>query len=109
MRPKRIQRRRTKGWRMPKNTVYVGRPSKWGNPFRVGMDRKRVPKHYRLLALSPSRTGPLEASECKRLYAQWATTAMEAYMHELRGKNLCCWCKLSDPCHAQVLLEIAND
>ena len=33
MTPKRIQRRRTKGWRMPKNTVYVGRPSRWGNPF----------------------------------------------------------------------------
>ena len=34
--PIRIQRKRTKGWRMPPNTVYVGRPSKWGNPFNSG-------------------------------------------------------------------------
>ena len=36
MRPRRIQRKRTRGWRMPPNTVYVGRPSKWGNIFHVG-------------------------------------------------------------------------
>jgi hypothetical protein len=35
MKPKRIQRKRVKGWKMPPNTVYVGRPSKWGNPFPV--------------------------------------------------------------------------
>ena len=36
MTPIRIQRKRTKGWRMPPNTVYVGRPTIWGNPFPVG-------------------------------------------------------------------------
>lgn len=36
MTPQRIQRKRTKGWKMPENTVYVGRPSKWGNPFTIG-------------------------------------------------------------------------
>ena len=35
---KRIQRKRVKGWKMPENTVYVGRPTKWGNPFRVEED-----------------------------------------------------------------------
>ena len=38
MKPKRIQRKRTKGWRMPENTVYVGRPSKFRNMCRVGVD-----------------------------------------------------------------------
>jgi hypothetical protein len=33
--PKRIQRRRTKGWRMPEGAIYVGRPTRWGNPYRV--------------------------------------------------------------------------
>lgn len=33
--PNRIQRERTTGWRMPEGAVYVGRPTKWGNPFRV--------------------------------------------------------------------------
>ena len=33
--PVRIQKR-SKGWKMPENTVYVGRPTKWGNPFVVG-------------------------------------------------------------------------
>lgn len=33
--PKRIQRKRTKGWRMPEGAFYVGRPSKWGNPYRA--------------------------------------------------------------------------
>lgn len=33
--PKRIQRKRTKGWRMPEGAVYVGRPSRWGNPFPI--------------------------------------------------------------------------
>lgn len=37
--PVRIQRRRVKGWRMPRGAVYVGRPSKWGNPYRIGMWR----------------------------------------------------------------------
>ncbi len=38
MKPKRIQRKRTKGWRMPANAVYVGRPTKWGNPAEIGKE-----------------------------------------------------------------------
>ena len=34
--PKRIQRKRTKGWRMPADAIYVGRPTKWGNPDKIG-------------------------------------------------------------------------
>jgi hypothetical protein len=37
--PVRIQRKRTKGWKMPPNTVYVGRGSQWGNPFKITPDR----------------------------------------------------------------------
>ena len=39
--PKRIQRKRTAGWRMPENTVYVGRPTRWGNPYPVTPEKDR--------------------------------------------------------------------
>ena len=86
---RRIQRKRTKGWRMPPNTVYVGRPSKWGNPFPVA-------KYGRDLALFNFR------QRMKNL------VLIGADFSELRGKDLACWCPLGQPCHADVLLEIAN-
>jgi hypothetical protein len=89
MKPKRIQRKRTKGWKMPPNTVYVGRPTKWGNPYRVTHNTPlaRVLIHFRQSALS----------------------MQNEIQAELRGKDLACWCPLDQPCHADVLLEIAND
>lgn len=101
MTPTRIQRKRTKGWRMPPNTVYVGRPTKWGNLF----------------AGSKTRTGrKADAKGFKR----WISGAPQGYLKppsrefldsvksELQGKNLACWCPLDQPCHADVLLELAN-
>ena len=38
IKPHRVVRRRTKNWKMPENTVYVGRPTVWGNPFVVGAE-----------------------------------------------------------------------
>lgn len=100
-RPQRIQRKRTKGWRMPEGAVYVGRGSRWGNPFRVG-DRCR-----RTLGI----IGPDTAVE--RFTALLVTgrlrrvTETDVRAH-LRGKTLVCWCALDQPCHADVLLELAN-
>ena len=116
MMPDRIQRKRTKGWRMPPNTVYVGRPTKWGNPFdfrRCG--RKQAVRLFRrLLKSSQSKVydsikdehgneNPLGALKVIVL-----RETMRRDMHELRGKNLACWCPLDQPCHADVLLEVAN-
>ena len=69
--------------------VYVGRPSKWGNPFKVGRDgtRAEVIVHYR--AWLPFQPHLIEA------------------LPELRGKVLGCWCAPL-PCHADVLEELAN-
>lgn len=89
--PKRIQRRRTKGWRMPKNAVYVGRPSIFGNPFPGDL-----PQFKRWLAGQVRGAGGL-----RRI-------ALIDRLRELRGKDLACWCPLDKPCHADVLLEIAN-
>lgn len=83
--PKRIQRKRTKGWRMPENTVYVGRPTKWGNNLHDDPPFDR--------------------------YAAVIKNLVENYgydISELRGKDLCCWCSIDQPCHADVLLKIAN-
>lgn len=105
MKPQRIQLSRRKGWRMPPNTIKVARPSTWGNPFRVGgIDHK---------------TGEniTDAAHAVRLFRErwfegndpsWKDIMREAAIEELRGHNLACWCPLDAPCHADVLLEIAN-
>lgn len=97
--PVRIQRKRTRGWRMPEGVVYVGRPSKWGNPFRV--DEWRSAK---------------QAMQDFRTYVQYRLNSSLGYpLEALRGKDLACWCRLEDadgvriPCHADVLLELANE
>jgi len=106
--PRRIQRKRTKGWRMPPNTVYVGRPSKWGNPrdwrewIRVSRDQTDARRSATIVFWDAMLAG--EKSVHWRPAIQW----MREHLHELRGKNLACWCKPDEPCHADVLLELAN-
>lgn len=85
--PKRIQRKRTKGWRMPVGAVYVGRRSNWGNPFK-----------------SDDRAA--DVADYRRMLTQGAY--LSSMLRELRGKDLACWCAPDQPCHADVLLEIAN-
>jgi hypothetical protein len=109
-RPKRIQRKRTKGWKMPENTVYVGRGSKWGNPWRA-VERNG---HWHIDGprANPFRTScgnkegaALVAIECFRSQPE-GVSGMD--LAALSGKNLACWCALNQPCHADVLLELAN-
>ena len=102
--PKRIQRKRTKGWRMPEGAVYVGRPTRFGNSVLVDDWPDKVlwePYHRRHRA------------------AEWATQwyrhilASDHFLRgdaiaRLRGKDLVCWCPLDQPCHADVLLDVVN-
>ena len=106
--PVRVQLRRAKGWRMPPNTVSVARPGKWGNPFKPGVtvcggrgfsfsartidNNTQAVEAFKTMLEQPLRAYP---------------TGGEVELH-LRGKNLACWCKLDQPCHADVLLELAN-
>jgi len=99
---KRIQRKRTKGWRMPEGAVYVGRPSKWGNTWKVGstIDGSQGCRGLYVdapLAVDLFRTWVLQDEFFRALVRT-----------ELAGKDLACWCPLGWPCHADVLLEIAN-
>ena len=96
--PIRLQRRRIKGLSLVSPNglpiVYVGRPTKWGNPYLIGTYGSRkdcVEKYRRMIG--------------KDRYGFPATSQIQA---ELRGKNLACFCPLDQPCHADVLLEIAN-
>ena len=111
---KRIQRQRTQGWRMPEGAVYVGRPTKWGNPFVIGSNLPAVFVHDGVVVLwwTPrSDSAPTEARrEAVRLFREWAYGPGSGWemLSELRGKDLACWCPLDQPCHADVLLEWAN-
>ena len=91
----RIQRQRTAGWRMPANAVYVGRPTRWGNPFAVTTKdrdgRAAAVALYRAWLCEPGQQGLVAAIRA-----------------ELRGHDLACWCPLDQPCHADALLEVAS-
>lgn len=101
--PKRIQRKRSKGWTMPPNTVYVGRPTKWGNPFRISNGDCSHPD------CGPKSHHPISAQDAVDAFRRWLTESFNKTVRaELRGKDLACWCPLNQPCHADVLLEIAN-
>ena len=88
--PRRIQVRRIKGFRLPAGAIYVGRPTKWGNPFRPGPDMTRA-----------------QMVAAYRRYLR-AKAELMAALPELRGPDLACWCKLDEPCHADGLLEFEN-
>lgn len=109
--PKRIQRKRTKGWRMPPNTVYVGRPTCFGNPFTerdcreagyTGDIRQRCVDAFRAF-MGPHWRENWQGDEAENYRGR-----LLSKLESLRGKNLACWCKIGDACHADVLLEIAN-
>lgn len=106
--PTRVQLSRTKGWRMPPNTVKVDRSSRWGNPFVMPADgdAAEVVRRFRATLMGFESNG----SFCK------PDVAPDSYLgkiirdaHLLRGKKLACWCPLDKPCHADVLLELANE
>jgi hypothetical protein len=113
MEPKRIQLSRAKGWRKPEGAVVVARPGIWGNPFTVADARDTG---YR-------GTDAEVAKYCVWAFREWlegsdqfwrgaesdaARCVMLDRLPELRGKDLCCWCPPGQPCHADVLLALAN-
>lgn len=107
--PERIQQRRTKGWRKPENTVSVARPGPWGNPWRVG-DSALIEWPYVAPAdgVVQVREVPITAALAVELYRIAIAPSTDEVRAELAGKNLMCFCPLDQPCHADVLLELAN-
>ena len=96
--PKRIQLSRKRGWRKPDGCIVVSRPSRWGNPFRIGDvigDRHLITR-----------------AEAVALYKDGIMNGSARFRNDIRRAlaehDLACWCPLGQPCHADVLLEIAN-
>lgn len=113
--PIRVQLSRAKGWRMPENTVKVDRTTRWGNPFTISQAIESgfadaagaqafVVECFRDW-IGPSQSGRdwwagPRSDKARRVFIE--------DIDALRGKHLACWCKIGSPCHADVLLEIAN-
>jgi hypothetical protein len=129
----RIQRKRSKGWRMPEGTVYVGRPGLFGNPWLIGDPHGLFDADVSYLNLPIPVTPHLAAEQ----YSAWLEgyainkdmmpssltregrraiwdelvrkrAKIFANLARIKGKDLACWCPLDQPCHADVLLKIAN-
>lgn len=151
MSPQRIQRSREKGWTMPDGAIYVGRPTRWGNPFQY---RSKVSGLVRFQPMTPDAfelESRISANGIRHdyfgnddtrtvFYVRYATRAeivelfrrtllepdrgmlggwpsagghyarctLDDIRAELAGHDLACWCPLSEPCHADILLALAN-
>lgn len=111
--PKRIQLSRRKGYRKPEGAIVVARPSRWGNPLPwADMTEHQSPQAAREVAVIFYRRWLAGELDHRHLDAQRQVILDD--LHELRGHDLACWCPLEDdngarvPCHADVLLQLAN-
>jgi len=109
---------------MPENSVYVGRPTKWGNPFRLDPDGAIMYYSVNRKILDPwiywSVSGGFGIDDILQLYKAWITGKLEFKgiykrplppipdISELKGKDLACWCPLHQKCHVDVLIKLLN-
>lgn len=123
----RVQRKRTKGFKMPNDAVYVGRGSKWGNPFKLIGDMVYVDAGHRRKILSKwvcyYDGGGYDTSDVVKLFRDLLMDLnshevepeirdkfkwMRDRIRDLQGKKLACWCNVNNCCHADALIELAN-
>jgi hypothetical protein len=134
MKPQRVQRSRKKGFKTPPNTKYVGRPSDWANPYQIRYDKADNQwvvfdeREFPMRKVNENKVNKFESKEAAHEFAvdsfgreyfgykhgdtitdYYFAMAMYDSVQELKGKNLSCWCSEDLPCHADVLLEVAND
>lgn len=111
MKPIRVQLSRAKGARMPPNTLKVDRATRWGNPYNRSQYGTTFPPGGPLPVRVIHFRGPPSLNRCLDLYVAHIRALLQAapeFLEPLRGKNLACWCRLDQPCHADVLLILAN-
>lgn len=119
--PRRVQLSRAKGWRMSENTVKVDRSTGFGNPFPITKCTSTHMGVTKPIFQIGTWAGPaMWLRDTKAEAQQISVSAYRAWLNQpaqhplrdriamLRGKNLACWCRLDAPCHADVLLELAN-
>ena len=107
--PQRIRLSRAKGWRMPEGAVKVDRSTVYGNPFVTGRDGTAAEcvRFFSLMMIGYLPVG-LPAGLDQQKVAQ-ILEDIWGNMPALRGRPLACWCALDKPCHADVLLVLANN
>ncbi|WP_046248098.1 DUF4326 domain-containing protein [Streptomyces sp. MBT28] len=121
--PKRVQRRRTKGWRAPEGTFYVGRGTRYGNPWTVvrtntgtgwavqwagHRDQHKPLGLNDFVPANDQRDAHALAVELFETWVHRLPTLLDRAGRELAGRDLMCWCAESLPCHADVWLALAN-
>ena len=120
--PHRVQRRRTRGWQMPDNTVCVDRSTPFGNPFPIARGTSSSMGQTKDIWIVGTWEGPglwfkdtkeEAATISVQAFRAWINTPQQSVLRDkartaLRGKHLACWCQLDHPCHADVWLEIVN-
>ncbi|MCI3246480.1 DUF4326 domain-containing protein [Streptomyces spinosisporus] len=120
--PRRLQRRRLKGWRAPDGAVYVGRGSRWGNPFTVAdcleanwADTADEARKINVEFFESWLDGTLDGGPGPEgtSWSQERRDWIREHVAELKGRDLMCWCPLpapgeTDHCHGAVLLRLAN-
>jgi hypothetical protein len=121
--PQRFQRQRTAGWRAPEGAVYVGRPTKWANwwrivpvrddhfPFGDAADVIHVETgnsigRFARFSRGPGMGAPYWA--CRAFERDLTEELIDAARRELAGRDVLDWCRLDQPCHGDIWLSIAN-
>lgn len=116
MKPERIQLSRKKGWRMPPNTVKVDRSTIWGNHWIVWQDPNengqwiatRNSSEHHPVGTKAEGIAVAVREHARELKLKRDSYGFASWLLPLRGKNLACWCQPDQPCHADVLIELAN-
>ena len=118
----RIQRKRTKGWRIPAGVIYIGRGSKWGNPFKLVGGMIYVDAGHYQWTLFYQEAG-YTTEDVVRLFRDMLMDLnshpvddairsrfrlMRDTIGNLSGKTIACWCKVDACCHGDALAELAN-
>lgn len=102
--PQRIQRKRAAGWRKPENAICITRPGKYGNPYKIGaVYQSPFVRGGAFLITSQNVLGVFE------IYARSKLAMDPNWLEPLRGKDLCCFCKLDAPCHGDIILKLLRE
>jgi len=117
----RIQRKCAKGYRIPKTAKYVGRPTKWGNPFKVVKKIGYLGYLVWMIQFKDDyNCGDFFGYKYKKDAIERAVKEYDSWLSfqirnkkidltELKGFDLACFCPLSSPCHVDVLLKRVNE
>ena len=126
---KRIQRKRTKGWRMPENAKYIGRGSKYGNPLKVVPDKQfdnglgkifvhgwgdRIWYDTGLWGDTSDMLHMfdlmLRGNPFMNVKLQvWSNYFARLDLTPLIGHDLACWCRIDKPCHGDCIINFLNE